>query len=96
MSKIYEDAKDLHVVATLIYVVGSDGKAYKDATGDTQFKTSELKEAFIKGALIVLASDAGLVKPTGYSESSNVGSVSYVIDNSGATIASLVSVADEA
>ena len=96
MSKIYEDAKDLHVVATLIYVVGSDGKAYKDAAGVTQFKTSELKEAFIKGALIVLASDAGLVKPTGYSESSSVGSVSYVIDNSGATIASLVAVADEA
>ena len=30
MSKIYEDAKDLHVVATLIYNKSSDSKAYKD------------------------------------------------------------------
>ena len=53
MEKIYEHAKDLHVVATMVYSNGTDDtKAYADAECTVQFKASELKEAFIKGALI--------------------------------------------
>ena len=100
MSKIFEDAKDLHVVATVIYNKSTDTKAYKDAACTVQFKTSELKEAFIKGAIIVLASNGGYVKPVKYSETSSVGSVFYIKPNTttatSADIASLVAVADEA
>lgn len=98
MSKIYEDAKDLHVVATLVYNKSSDSKAYKDAECTDQFTTSELKEAFIKGALIVLASNGGFVKPVKYAESSSVGSVYYIKPNgttaTSADIASLAAKAD--
>ena len=100
MSKIFEDAKDLHVVATIIYNKSTDTKAYKDSACTVQYKTSELKEAFIKGAIIVLASNGGYVKPVKYSETSSVGSVFYIKPNTttatSADIASLVAVADEA
>ena len=100
MSKIFEDAKDLHVVATIIYNKSTDTKAYKDAACTVQFKTSELKETFIKGAVIALASNGGFVKPIKYSETSSVGSVFYIKPNTttatSADIASLVAVADEA
>ena len=95
MAKIYEDAKDLHVVATYVYKKTGETKAYKDSALTVQYATSELKEVFIKGALIVLE-DGALVKPVGYSETESVGSVSYVIDSSGATIASLAATADPA
>ena len=95
MAKIYEDAKDLHVVATYVYKKTGETKAYKDDDLTIQYTTSELKEVFIKGALIVLEDDS-LVKPVGYSETESVGSVSYVIDSSGATIATLAAVADPA
>lgn len=98
MSKIYQDAKDVHVVATIIYA--SSSKAYKDADCTVQYKTSELKEAFTKGALIQLAEDAGIVVPFQYAESSSVGSVYYITPNgttaTSADIAALAAVADEA
>lgn len=52
MDKIYEQAKDLHIVATYVYGNGTDTKAYTDAAFTKQFTVEELKEAFIKGALI--------------------------------------------
>lgn len=98
MSKIYEDAKDLHVVATIIYNKSSDSKAYVDAECTEQFTTSALKEAFIKGALIQLANNGGFVKPVKYAETSSVGSVYYIKPNgttaTSADIAALAAVAD--
>ena len=52
MVKVYDDAKDKNVAAIVIYGKGSDGKAYADANGTTQLKTSELKDAFLKRAII--------------------------------------------
>ena len=52
MDKIYQQAKDCHVVATVIYNNGSDEYAYVDAECTTKIKTSDLKEAFIKGVLL--------------------------------------------
>lgn len=53
MDKIYQQAKDKNVAATIVYTHGGpDGKAYKDAEGKEQFTTSELREAFLKGCLI--------------------------------------------
>ena len=98
MSKIFQDAKDVHVVATIIYNKASDAKAYKDAACTVQFKTSELKEAFVKGALIQLANDGGYATPVKYAESSSVGSVYYIKPNgttaTSADIAALAAVAD--
>jgi len=97
MTKIMQDAKDLHVVAVIIYKKNGQAKAYKDAECTKQFTTSELKEAFIKGALIQLG-DAEFVKPIKYAESSSVGSVYYITPNgttaTSADIASLAAVAD--
>lgn len=100
MDKLFQDAKDRYVVATYIYNKSTDSKAYKDSACTEQFKTSELKEVFLKGGIIVLASDGGLVVPFKYAESSSVGSVYYIKPNgttaTSADIASLVAVADEA
>ena len=43
MDKIFEQAKDLHVVATYVYGNGENTNAYADAECTKQFKTSELK-----------------------------------------------------
>lgn len=96
MDKIFEQSKDLHVVSTMIYV--GSGKAYKDSACTKQYKTSELKEAFIKGAMIQV--DTGkFAFPVGYSEASKIGTVTYITPNAttatSADIASAVSVADE-
>ena len=71
MDKIYEQAKDLHVVATLVYNNG-DEFAYVDEACETKFKVSELKEVFVKGAMIVI--NGALYKAVSFSEDS----ISYV------------------
>ena len=74
MDKIYEDANEQHVRAFIIYKKANQTKAYADSTFETQLTTSELKNLFIKGAVIKL--DSGdIVKPIKYTESSNIGSV---------------------
>ena len=97
MTKIYEDANEQHVRVIVIYKKANQTKAYVDAAFTTQFKTSELKNAFLKGAVIKL--DSGdIVKPIKYTESSNVGSVAYIVPNgttaTSADIATLAAVAD--
>ena len=97
MTKIYEDANEQHVRAIVIYKKANQTKAYVDAECTIQFTTSELKNAFIKGAVIKLG-DAEFVKPVKYAESSSVGSVYYITPNgttaTSADIASLAAVAD--
>lgn len=96
MDRIFEHANDLHVRAIYIYKKASDTNAYVDAAGTVKFKTSELKDAFLKGA--VINASGVLSKPIGYSEASNVGSVTYIVPNSttdtNADIAKLSAVAD--
>lgn len=100
MEKLFMQAKDKNVVATFIYEKTSESKAYKDAACTEQFYTSELKEAFLKGAVIVLASNAGYVYPVKYAESSSVGSVYFIKPNgtttTSADIAALAALADPA
>ena len=95
--KFYEDANDQHVRAFMVYKKTAQTKAYKDSAYTEQYTTSELKNVFIKGALIVLE-DGSLVKPIKYAESSSVGSVYYITPNgttaTSADIASLAAVAD--
>ena len=80
MEKLYNDAKDQNVSATYIYGKSSDAKAYADSGCTIQMKTSELKEAFLKRAIIVIG-DAFYI-PVSFSVSSNVGSVTYAKPNS--------------
>ena len=87
MEKIFEQAKDLHVVATLVYSNGTDTNAYADAECTVQFKASELKEVFVKGALINV--NGGLYKATSFID----GAIGYV--NASGEAETLVSAADE-
>lgn len=80
MEKLYNDAKDKNVSATYIYGKSNDTKAYANADCTVQMKTSELKEAFLKRAIIVIG-DAFFI-PSGFSITSNVGSVTYAKPNS--------------
>lgn len=86
MDKIYEQAKDLHVVATYVYGK-DDAKAYSDAECTKQFKTSELQEVFVKGALISV--EGGLYKATSFID----GAIGFV--NASGEVETLASVADE-
>ena len=58
MNKIYKDAKDVPVAATIIYATQPDGEtstfAFKDAEYTTKFSKEELLDAFVKGCLVVL------------------------------------------
>lgn len=95
MAKIYDQAKDKNVAAIVIYGKGTDGKAYVDAEGTTQFKTSELKDAFLKRVVVQIGSDYFI--PIAFSVASNVGTVTYAKAGSTAgtaATATLVSVAD--
>ena len=65
MNKIFEQAKDLHVVG--VYVYSKDGKAYADAECTVECKTNELKEAFIKGE-VILVHESGYLKAIAFAE----------------------------
>lgn len=80
MVKLFDDAKDKNVSATYIYGKASDTKAYTDEACTVQMKTSELKEAVLKRAVIIIG-DAIYI-PVSFSVASNVGSVGYIKPNS--------------
>ena len=94
MDKIFDQAKDKNVAAIVIYGKGSDGKAYADANGTTQLKTSELKDAFLKRAVIQIGTEYFI--PVTFSITSDVGTVKYAKSNSttatSADLGSLVSI----
>lgn len=95
MDRIYDQAKDKNVAATVIYGKGTDGKAYVDAAGTTRYKTSALKDAFLKRAIVQIGTDYFI--PVAFSVASGIGTVTYAkagsTDGSAAT-ATLVSVDD--
>ena len=80
MVKLFDDAKDKNVSATDIYGKASDTKAYADEACTVQMKTSELREAVLKRAVIIIG-DAVYI-PVSFSVASNVGSVGYIKPNS--------------
>lgn len=95
MERIYDQAKDKNVAAIVIYGKGSDGKAYHDAAGTEQYKTSELQNAFIKRAVVKIGNDYFI--PISFTIASNVGTVTYAKVGSTAgtaATATLVAVAD--
>lgn len=75
--RIFDHADDKNVAAIIIYgKISSDGKAYTDKGCTKQFTTSELKNAFIKRAIVCVGTNYFI--PVSYSEASKVGSVNYV------------------
>lgn len=88
MDRIFEAAKDVHVKATYVYGKSSDTAAYVDSECTVKYKTSALKEVFLKGAVIVIGSD--LFAPLNFIVKSGVGSITYVkADTTTATTAVL-------
>lgn len=67
MTKIYKDAKDVPVAATIIYTTQPEGGsslfAFKDSEHTTKFSKEELLDAFLKGCLVVLEGLEGYLKP---------------------------------
>lgn len=100
MGKIYEDANEQHVKAFYVYKKSGQTKAYTDSACTEQYLTSNLKNIFEKGLALIVLEDGSLVKPFKYSESSSVGSISYIVPNgttqTSADIASLAAAADPA
>ena len=96
MDKIFDQAKDKNVASIVIYGKGSDGKAYADANGTIQLKTSELKDAFLKRAVIQIGTEYFI--PVTFSITSNVGTIKYAKPNSStatsADLGALVSIKD--
>lgn len=96
MEKIYDQAKDQNIAAIMIYGKASDTKAYVDSACKTQFKTSQLKDAFLKRAIVQIGTDYFI--PVAFSVSTaKVGTVTYAKagDTAGtAATGTLVSVAD--
>lgn len=89
MERIFNDAKDKNVAAVVIYGKSGDTKAYTDAACTKQFKTSALKDAFLKRAIIKIGTDYFV--PVCFSVTSNIGSVVY---RTSSEEVALVSVAD--
>lgn len=88
MDRIFDDAKDKYVRATYVYGKASDTAAYVDSECTEKYKTSALKEVFLKGAVIVIGSD--LFAPLNFILKSGVGSITYVkADTTTATTAVL-------
>ena len=52
MDKIFMDAKDKNVAKTIIYANGNAEKAYKDPECNVEFTVNELRDAFLKGAVV--------------------------------------------
>lgn len=95
MDKIYKNYSDVPVAAYVIYA--KSAKACADAAGNKQLKTSELKEMFLKGA-VVDTGNGNFAKPVSFTISNSIGKVGYIIPNSStatsADIATISAIAD--
>ena len=92
MKKIFEDAKDVHVRATMVYVKANDAYAYADAAKTVKIPHAVLKDMYYKGMVIV--DGAVEYKPVSYKTASGVGTLTYVkTDGTTATTAVLATLA---
>lgn len=95
MDKIFGRAEDKYVRQYHLYGKStSDAKVYVDSDCTTQATTSELKNAFLKGAFIDIGGK--LYAITSYSEASSVGSavILTVGASNAATLVTLSAKAD--
>lgn len=91
MDRIYDQAKDQNVAALVIYAKETaDNKAYADPEYKVQMKTSELKDAFIKRALVKVGE--GYFVPVSFTVSGEIGTVTYY-DKAGSSSGTAATVA---
>ena len=96
--RIFDHADDQNVAAIIIYGKTSpDGKAYTDKGCTKQITNDELKNAFIKRAVICVGTNYFV--PVSYGYASKVGSVNYVTTTGSSTdiktvLTNLAAVAD--
>lgn len=96
--RIFDHADDKNVAAIVIYGKATpDGKAYVDKGCTKQFTNDELKNAFIKRAVICIGTNYFI--PVSYAYASKVGSVNYVTTTGSSTdiktvLTNLAAVAD--
>lgn len=92
MDRIYDQAKDQNVAALVIYAKETaDDKAYADSEYKVQMKTSELKDAFIKRALVKVGE--GYFVPVSFTVSGKIGTVTYAKAGSSSGTAATVALA---
>lgn len=94
MDCIFDDAKDLHVSAYLLYGKKGETKLYSDAACKTQVTTSVASDAFKKR--VIVSYDGGLYAPVSCVVASEVATVTIVTTGSAsaATLIALSSAKD--
>ena len=65
MDRFYNRAEDKNCANIIVYGKASDTKAYIDKACTTPYKSSELKNAFMKGCIILSNNDKGMLYPIG-------------------------------
>lgn len=78
MERIYEQLKDLHITAVIVYAI--DGKAYEDAEGTIGVPTETLKDLFLKNVLVINV-DGALHRATGFTEDGAVYAESTITED---------------
>ena len=91
MEKIYINANDRNVAARRVYVK-ADGIGYREEYFKTKITADELRDAFIKGLVIVDTAGVEYL-PVSCKVASNVATITYVTtDSTTATTAKLATV----
>ena len=97
MDRIYNRAEDKNSANIIVYGKASDTKAYSDKACTKQYTTSELKNAFMKGCVVVIGDDMYYPVALSIASSTKVATLTYAKAGStagSAATATLVSVAD--
>ena len=89
MDRIYNRAEDKNCANIIVYSKAGDTKAYSDKECTVQYKTSELKNAFKKGCIII-ANEFDMLTPVGFAiQNSNnveIGNLMYLGAGSGSGV----------
>ena len=97
MDRIWNRAEDKNSANIIVYGKASDTKAYSDEACTMQCTTSELKNAFMKGCVVVIGDDMYYPVALSIASSTKVATLTYAKAGStagSAATATLVSVAD--
>nr|DAO51693.1 MAG TPA: hypothetical protein [Caudoviricetes sp.] len=97
MDRIYNRAEDKNSANIIVYGKASDTKAYSDKACTMQCTTSELKNAFMKGCVVVIGDDMYYPVALTVASSTKIATLTYAKSGSTAgtaATATLVSVAD--
>lgn len=97
MDRIYNRAEDKNSANIIVYGKASDTKAYSDKACTKQYTTSELKNAFMKGCVVIIGDDMYYPVALSITSSTKVATLTYAKAGStagSAATATLVSVAD--